>query len=393
MNKKLIIDITELVTWEGKLTGVPRVMNELCMRFEKQNKNVIFAKWDNIEKCLVKTDRKEVTTNQSSLIKGLKLDILSTKVFKNKKDHKKAVSFHEGDLLMVLADWHSSDINFTEELLRLHTKGVKLIQLVHDLLPIVTPQYAGHATEYVTNYAKKIYPICSSIIAVSENTKKDIAEWLSINKLKVPPIDVIRLGDDFQTVKPVKPPGLEEYGSENMQYILCVSTIEARKNHMLLYYVYKLAYSKNIILPKLIIVGRVGWHAEDIYVRLTNDPAINTNIIIQNNINDNELAWLYKNSLFSIYPSFYEGWGLPVAESIRYGKVCLSSNTSSLPEIAGDLIEYFNPFSTDECLKLIVKLMDINVLKMATKKLSKYKITSWDNTFQSVKLIIDKYEK
>ena len=82
-----------------------------------------------------------------------------------------------------------------------------------------------------------------------------------------------------------------------------------------------------------------------------------------------------------------------MAESIRYGKVCLSSNTSSLPEIAGDLIEYFNPFSTDECLKLIVKLMDINVLKMATKKLSKYKITSWDNTFQSVKLIIDKYEK
>ena len=70
------------------------------------------------------------------------------------------------------------------------------------------------------------------------------------------------------------------------------------------------------------------------------------------NCSDEELAWMYKNCAFSIYPSFYEGWGLPIAESAFYGAPCLASSTSSMPEVAGSAVDYFNPASTDSCMLL-----------------------------------------
>jgi len=381
---KTVIDITELANWEGELTGVPRVMNELCLRFKINKNNITFAKWDSEHQGLVEVAKK------ISINKHKKVSNKISSLFKNNSS-KKEVFIQKNDILLIMADWHSSDANFVDYLSKKHGEGVLLIQIVYDLLPIVTPQYSGHATEYVTRYAKTIYPLCSSIIAISENTKKDIINWLNTNKIKVPPIEVIRLGDDFHKVKSVKPKAINTTGMNN--YILCVGTIEARKNHMLLYYVYKLAYKRDIKLPDLIIVGRVGWHAENVYEMLTCDPEVNNNIHIMQNINDNELSWLYDNSLFTIYPSFYEGWGLPVAESIRRGKVCLSSNTSSLPEIAGELINYFNPSSTDECLEAIVKLTNPITLKKAVEKIRNYKVTSWDDTFDAIWTIINRYEQ
>ena len=381
---KIVIDITELANWDGELTGVPRVMSELCSRFKIKKDNITFAKWDSglgglmevVEEINSKKHNK-VATKITGLLKN---NNLSKELFVQKND-----------ILLILADWHSSDINFVEYLLKKHDEGVLLIQVVYDLLPIVTPQYSGHATEYVTRYARTVYPLCSLIMAISENTKKDIIGWLSTNGLKVPSVEVIRLGDDFHKAKSVMPKAFNDTIINN--YILCVGTIEARKNHMLLYYVYRLAFERKIKLPNLIVVGRAGWHAENIYEMLTGDPEVNGDIKVMQNINDNELSWLYDNSLFSIYPSFYEGWGLPVAESVRRGKVCLSSNMSSLPEIAGSLIKYFNPYSTDECLEAIVELANPTVLKEATGKLTNYKATSWDDTFDEVRAIINRYEQ
>lgn len=380
---KIIVDITELANWEGEPTGVPRVMNELCIRFKRHKEMVKFARWDSDRNTLMEVTEKaslKVFNKVPNKIRGL---------FKNKIE--KEVILQKNDTLLIMADWHSNDVGFVNYLLNNHKNGILIIQVVYDLLPIITPQYSGHGTEYVTRYSKAIYPLCASIIAISENTKKDIIGWLNANKLKVPPIEVIRLGDDFDNVKSLKP---KDFNKTFMKdYILCVGTIEARKNHMLLYYVYKLAASKKIKLPNLIIVGRVGWHSEAIHEMLTKDPEIRDSIMIMENVNDNELSWLYENSLFSIYPSFYEGWGLPIAESIMRGKTCLSSITSSMPEVAGNLIEYFNPFSTEECLNAILKLARPEFLEKANSRIASYKTTSWDDTFMSVKAIIEKYAK
>jgi len=96
---------------------------------------------------------------------------------------------------------------------------------------------------------------------------------------------------------------------------------------------------------------------------------------------------LYDHSLFTVYPSNYEGWGLPIAESVARGIPCIASNTSSMPEIAGDIISYFSPNSTDECLQRVVELLDDDYRDKARHRLAQYKLTSWDDTFQQVEKI------
>jgi len=134
-----------------------------------------------------------------------------------------------------------------------------------------------------------------------------------------------------------------------------------------------------------VIVGRPGWLAHDIYTIIANDPETKDKFIFLKNVTDNELAWLYKNCAFTIYPSFYEGWGLPVAESIGYGVPCLCSNTSSIPEIAGDIVDYFSPSSPEECLEAMVRLLKPAELAKAKKRVVRYVPTSWDTTADAVK--------
>lgn len=396
---RLYIDITELANWQGKLTGVPRVIDEVAKRFHKHQENVVFVKWapggyslstydstnhESSEETVAVspenlTKRAARKVYRKSRIARKAVNIARQKTGSAKNISVSALELHKGDVLFVLAEWHGGDPSFVEFLKAAKNKGVKLVQMTHDMLPIVTPQYSGHSTEMLKNYSTQVYPLCDLIFSNSEHTKKDVIGWLSKNKLFVPQIDVIRLGDDFSNVTSRKPK--IDFPEE---YLLCVGTIEARKNHTLLYYAYKLAEQKKIKLPKIVVVGRLGWLAEDMYKIITTDPETKDSFIFLHGINDNELAWLYKNCLFTVYPSFYEGWGLPIAESISHGKTVIASNTSSMPEIAGDLISYFNPSSSSECLERIKYLMVKDNLAEATKKIEKYSPYSWDSTYDII---------
>jgi len=131
-------------------------------------------------------------------------------------------------------------------------------------------------------------------------------------------------------------------------------------------------------------VGRRGWKTDDIIDIMKSDPDVSDDIVFMQDASDEELSWFYRNCMFTVYPSFYEGWGLPIAESIAYGKPCISSGTSSMPEVAGALIDYFSPLSTDECLNAITKLLSKKELDSAKKRINRYKITSWDDTYDQV---------
>ncbi len=415
----LIVDITELISWQGRLTGVPRVMSELASRFAAAG-NCSFVVWDSQRQTFQATNfppndkNSTLQTARPGASIGLPLSsvlgvarklrqqsVLIDKamagparaVRKLKKSQQPTLSDRvvvpqDGDTLFVMADWHGSDQAFVDYLVSMNKTGVKLAQIAYDLLPIVTPQYSGHATNSLTRYTKTIYPLCDIVFAISQHTKSDITTWLNQHKLRVPPIEVIRLGDDFRLAKP-RQPELKYFSSTPPpDFILCVGTIEARKNHALLYYAYKLAQQKNIALPTLVIVGRLGWKAENLYEIMTLDPAMKGQFIIMQRASDEELSWLYQHSLFSIYPSFYEGWGLPIAESIAHGIPCIASNTSSMPEIAGDLIGYFSPFSTDECLAAITAMLKPGAIAAAKRKIEAYRPASWDKTYDQVRNII-----
>lgn len=428
MKNRLVIDVTQLVGWKGRLTGVPRVMNEISMRFAK-NSEIVFIAWDGVEQSFSKVDLEEalaqreqqlvaeksaeqpqVTGLQRKVIEKLKyvrtkstaakaLTHYPVKIGKklaNKsktptpaawaQKHKTFPLKNTDTLMLLWGDW--GDEAYIQKIGSEHKKGVKLIQLVYDMLPVVTPQYSGHSTKSLTRFSLEIYPRCSLLLSISEHTKHDLDEWLKRNHKTVPPIEVIRLGDDFNFAKAKKPTGTETIKSGD--YILCVGTIEARKNHTLLYYVYKRAKQQGIKLPKLVVVGRRGWQTDDIYELIKNDPETSEQFVILENCDDNGLSWLYENCKFSVYPSFYEGWGLPIAESIARGVPCACSNTSSMPEVVGELATYFSPSSTDECLAALQKLQDPKELNAARKKALQYKTTTWDQSFEQIHDIIKK---
>lgn len=424
MSNRLIIDITQLVHWPGRLTGIPRVMNELSLRY-KDHSEAIFVVWDHDADSFFELDinksislrgqgifYKETTyaapKNQMSskkstrmqVVDGLKKASAPLKV-KQPVLYKKIasrfnkglraissqpVSFESGDVMFVLwGEW--ADNQYRAQIANLHSIGIKLIHIVYDMLPIVTPQFSGHSTDAMNNYYKEIMPLCDLVLVISKYTKKDLTEWLESQELHVPRIETFRLGDDFALSEPQKPSDgvfSGRFPSGELDYVLCVGTLEARKNHTLLYYTYKLAKERGDSLPKLVIVGRRGWRTDDLFDMVNSDPDIKDDFIFISGASDEELSWLYRNCMFSIYPSFYEGWGLPIAESIAYGKPCISSNTSSMPEVAGDLIDYFSPFSTDECLQSIKKLLLKSNLKSAKDKISTYKPTSWKDTYEEV---------
>lgn len=437
---RTVVDVTQLAHWSGKLTGIPRVMHELAVRFS--GPNVVFAVWvkDLQEMCEIDLPRtlaqrgqgiaylhegetagasspaeedgaagqKQNRVSAAAALKkqavraakaGLRRTAhvsprLAAKLeARAKAAHLrrfKRVDFQRGDILFIpWGEWW--DERFTACLLRHQKAGVRLVQIIHDIGTTVWPQFFEPVKVNPSSYNAKIVPACTLVLTVSENTKRELTAWLKENKLHVPRIEAFRLGDDLKVSRAVKPAEarFKESGLKGGDYILCVGTIEAKKNHALFYYVYKLAKARGIALPKLVIVGRRGWHTEDIYDIMTRDPEVGQQFVFLHNASDEELSWLYDHCLFTVLPSFHEGWGIPIAESVGRGVPCLCSNTSSMVEIAEGIVGHFSPASTDECLAAIQKWLKPQELEKARARTKTYRPFTWDQSYKQIKTMME----
>ncbi len=108
-------------------------------------------------------------------------------------------------------------------------------------------------------------------------------------------------------------------------------------------------------VPTLVFAGRVGWMIADLLDALRNSRHLDGKIRIVSDADDMTLASLYRGARFTIFPSLYEGWGLPVTESLGYGKVCIASSSTSIPEAGGDFCLYHDPDNVTEAFELYRK--------------------------------------
>jgi glycosyltransferase involved in cell wall biosynthesis len=126
------------------------------------------------------------------------------------------------------------------------------------------------------------------------------------------------------------------------EFLLSVGTIEPRKNQRMLVRAYaKYLEAGGRWLP-LVLAGGNGWLMEDFRDYLSK-LGISDHVILTGYVSDNELIWLYRNCYASLYPSVFEGFGLPVLEGMQFGAPTLSSNTTSMPEVAGDAAILLSP--------------------------------------------------
>jgi glycosyltransferase involved in cell wall biosynthesis len=220
----------------------------------------------------------------------------------------------------------------------------------------------------------------SKIIAISENTKKDIIDYFGIDEEK---IRVIYLGVDRQFSPQ---PDMDEVGvlsKYNLPsgYILSVGTLEPRKNLIRLINAYKMVASSGEPVPKLVIVGGQGWGDEELG-KVVRESGLIDLVILTGYVPDEDLPALYRNTTVFVYPSLYEGFGLPPLEAMACGTPVITSNVSSLPEVVGDAAILIDPYNTTEIAQAIASVLKDKELRerLRMNGLARSNLFSWDKT-------------
>ncbi|WP_425069223.1 glycosyltransferase [Reyranella sp.] len=239
----------------------------------------------------------------------------------------------------VLPDYPSMVVNLKRE------HGLRFLMLFHDLIPIYARETCDQGTANVFKlFLDSIIPHVDVALCVSDNTAKDLRRYCDQTGRAPPPTVVTRNG----TLLPMMTGQTEQLRTARMDlllqrpFVLFVSTIEGRKNHLFAFRLWERMLRSGLDVPALLCVGRLGWRAEEFLQFCVDSDFLGGRILLVQDVSDVELVTLYRECLFTLYPSLYEGWGLPVGESLSSGRICVLSDRSSLPEVAGSLGVYLN---------------------------------------------------
>ncbi len=402
-------DITEIKNWQGHHTGIQKVIHrigkELTSKedvgicyFDRITNSFKTCEYDFFREVVYEKEKTESLIQNKLVLRAkyiipkrgkvLIKELLANRISRAKAKVGVTVEFSEGDTVIIPGAFWIYPI---DELINIKSNHkVSFSGVMYDLVPIITPQFVVEVTiaGFETNLSKAL-ELFDKWFAISENTKQDLLKVATEDQTMAEKIDVevIHLGvDSPDEIKDDAGfiPDLGGLLSDNKKFSLFVSTVEARKNQSLVYLAHKLANdSKQAALPT-VIVGKRGWLSDDIIHIMTNDPDVKDKIIWLERVDDRTLRWLYRNCSFTVYPSFYEGWGLPVAESLAIGKPCIASSASSIPEIAGSMVEYFSPYDSARLAQLMCKYSDEKYLELRKSIISKFKLPVWTDCAEQI---------
>ena len=348
LKKVFFIDITNFV--DTKLnTGIQRVVKEflyLALKDKKLDINLIY--FDRSKNSYILLSNKDINyllnkTNNFYLTSRNGINIF-------KKTSYKKYFF---DLDRV---WNSKPSRITLYK-KLKKANFFIINYIYDMIPILYPKYFYKETkDNFPRYINAILRYSNQVFFDSYSCQKDFLKYkFEQDIFRSIKNSVVHLGCDFkvhsnQSIQTKYAKLLEK------KYILFVGTIEPRKKHQELLEVFDNLHNdyKDI---NLIFIGKFGWNVDKIKSNIENHKKLNKSFFHFQDVNDNTLSQFYKNAYLVCYLSNYEGFGLPVAESIFYNNITISSKNSSLEEISNkvifetskeELYELLKNFITDE---------------------------------------------
>lgn len=297
--------------------------------------------------------------------------------------------FKPGDAVFTVGiDWAAEFLPFLK---RVREKtAITVHQVVHDLTPIVVPQF--HVERNCELYREFFFNVSSLVDVVwyiSEQTRRDGAStqerWrlpVSVSKQLTwgsePPPPTSRTSEERRKLLAAK--------GVTRPFFLFVSTVEARKNHETVYRAYRqLLKERGPTIPQLVFAGHGGWKRSEFLGWLHRDPVVKGHLK-HFAPNEAELDALYRECLFTVYPSLYEGWGLPIVESESFGKLVITSDSPSLVEATGEVIEAVPAVSVKAWVEVLSKyLFDADRLAAATaRQQGAFKRVSWADTAEQI---------
>lgn len=256
---------------------------------------------------------------------------------------------------------------------------------IYDLTFLKYPQYIDSVVKQYAKQVRKCLKWIDLIITISESSKKDIVEYLQVDpsRIYVTPL-ASRYYPSYSIDQTLNKelsdlPNYDFYLST--PYILFVSTIEPRKNIINLVAAFNLLKSSHKIEHNLFLIGKKGWNYDSTFEAIKNSKWRNE-IYHLDYLSDESVALFYSKADAFVYPSYYEGFGLPVLEAMTLGAPVVTSNTSSLPEVAGDAALFIDPNDPEEIAEAIFKLISNSQLRseLIDKGKERAKLFSWQKT-------------
>lgn len=230
--------------------------------------------------------------------------------------------------------------------------GVRYVPLIYDCIPALLPEHcaAGLSAEFAAWFAGACAH-ADAMLAISDRSCEDA---LRLRRRVLP-----RAEDIPVTVLPLHAGPLlpESRGApapdgrpRRRPYVLFVATVESRKNHVLVFNAWLTLIRRHgaEAVPDLVCVGKRGWLADAVFALLSGSAALRERVSMLHDVPDTELDALYRNCLCTVFNSHYEGWGLPVTESIGYGKVPVVADNSALRQAGGEAALFFATGSEPE---------------------------------------------
>ena len=304
------------------------------------------------------------------------------------------------DLIIADASWSMS----LDPIKKARRYGVLCHFLIHDLIQIKAPELISgtHQSQIFYDWLLETSHIASSYLANSKYTAFELEEFLEAHscsqKVHTIPLATapIPKSNNANSSNPTAELNIK-YGLYphlitstiiddkilnllKYPYVLCVGTMETRKNMWGLFQAWdKLRHYGDIDLPKLVFAGNPGWLNKDFENAVNATKNLYGWIEIIQSPSDTELDFLYRNCLFTAMPSLYEGWGLPVGESLSYGKTAVVSNVSSLPEVGGDLVLYCDPRSINSITSAVHRMLSEDGLRQSLEnRIQSAALRGWD---------------
>jgi len=208
--------------------------------------------------------------------------------------------------------------------------GVRIAVVFHDALPIEFPDLVSSKYRSDHEHYMRAINQADCLLPVSSYSEYSYRKWAKENKMTSPKLRACLNGVRFKR----KTVGQSASNRVKGRYILCVSTLEPRKNHEVLFKAWENAYSRIEGDLSLILVGNRYAGFDDLTKRVEHTCNADSSIQWLEGINDRELETLYREASFTVFPSIGEGFGLPILESIWYGKPCICANFGAMSEAA-----------------------------------------------------------
>ena len=249
----------------------------------------------------------------------------------------------EGDQLVLFGTPWNAEAEYSTLLTSLDPKVDKTF-LIYDLIPV----YSAFVPDDLQGKFRTFIPLAlrhaNKIIVTSDSVRVDLQRFAATHGASLPKIRKIHLAHHLPPAEPSEHTSLRVRKLQIERFALCVGSIESRKNHHNLLIVWsRFVRSSSYGGEKLVIAGVWSWDFGAIQNFLHETGHVDGSVIVIERATDDELRALYSFCRFTVYPAHYEGWGLPVGESLSFGKPCLHFDTSSLREAGwglSDIVPY-----------------------------------------------------